>query len=98
MLSVDRKMGSMLAIRSDRRWKLGLTCLSVMSGFQDISSFKKATLTVPDGYMLGWKRAGLNLPVQEQAEVCASATSKVREALGSPHRVSAMDDSVGCMM
>lgn len=36
-----------------RRLKLGVTCLSVMSGFQCLYSFRIERETVPDGYRLG---------------------------------------------
>ena len=38
------------------------TCLIVIAGFHDFSSSKIDRQTVPDGYTLGWKSGGVNLP------------------------------------
>lgn len=40
------------------------TCLMVIAGFQDFSSSRIDRHTVPDGYTLGWKRGGANLPAR----------------------------------
>ena len=37
--------------------------LIVMAGFQASSSFRMDKQTVPDGYTLGWKSGGVNLPI-----------------------------------
>ena len=34
----------------------------VIAGFQPSSSFRIDKQTVPEGYTLGWKRGGTNLP------------------------------------
>ena len=39
-----------------------LACLIVIAGFHDFSSSRIDRQTVPDGYTLGWKSGGLNLP------------------------------------
>jgi len=38
------------------------TCLIVIAGFHDFSSSRMDKQTVPEGYTLGWKRGGVNLP------------------------------------
>ena len=42
------------------------TCLSVIAGRQPSSSFKIDKQMVPDGYTLGWKSGGTNLPETPQ--------------------------------
>lgn len=37
-------------------------CLIVMAGFHASSSFRIDRQTVPEGYTLGWKSGGTNLP------------------------------------
>ena len=39
-----------------------LTCLIVTAGLQSFSSSRRDKHTVPDGYTLGWKIGGSNLP------------------------------------
>lgn len=41
------------------------TCLRVIAGRHPSSSFKMDKQIVPDGYTLGWKRGGTNLPVEK---------------------------------
>jgi len=42
-----------------------LACLIVIAGFHDFSSSRIDRQTVPDGYTLGWKSGGLNLPAKK---------------------------------
>jgi hypothetical protein len=44
-----------------------LACLIVIAGFHDFSSSRIDRQTVPDGYTLGWKSGGLNLPVLQNS-------------------------------
>ena len=42
------------------------TCFIVTAGLQSFSSSRRDKQTVPDGYTLGWKIGGSNLPVDTQ--------------------------------
>lgn len=45
------------------------TCFKVMAGFQPSSSFNIDKQTVPEGYTLGWKRGGVNLPTKRDHSI-----------------------------
>ena len=47
---------------SSKSWIPIKTCFKVIAGRQPSSSFKIERQIVPDGYTLGWKRGGTNLP------------------------------------
>lgn len=55
---------------SCERELIGQTCLIVIAGFHDFSSSRMERQTVPEGYTLGWKRGGVNLPAIKVTCLC----------------------------
>lgn len=47
---------------------VALTCLIVTAGLQSLSSSSSDRQTVPEGYTLGWKIGGSNLPGKGKPE------------------------------
>lgn len=52
-----------------------LACLIVMAGLQSFSSSRMDRHTVPEGYTLGWKIGGSNLPESRRIQKKSSKLS-----------------------
>jgi hypothetical protein len=63
------------------------TCLIVIAGRHPSSSFKMDKQMVPDGYTLGWKRGGTNLPVSiptKRRQECEKLDDSLSIRLNTP--------------
>ena len=82
VLNPKQDLTSKLTEAENRRVIRGRACLIVIAGFHDFSSSKMERQTVPDGYTLGWKSGGVNLPIKGASVRCPKCLVDLRHLGG----------------